>query len=191
MGKAAFSDDEVAYLRSLPAVRHATSRRIMYTEEFKRELMTRYVRGESPTGVFREAGLGPERIGRKRIERCVAHWRERAAAPFAVQVPAMGSGPEGITGTQGADGVDGVTGADGFDVKDAIIAQQSRYIAELEHVVQVLRRNLDAYGMRATVVVGPADGRGGEPADFADGRADDPDGADDGDAASHMMRAAT
>ena len=30
--------------------------------------------GESPTVLFREAGLGPELIGEKRIERCMHRW---------------------------------------------------------------------------------------------------------------------
>lgn len=33
--------------------------------------------GDSPTALFRKAGLGPEVIGSKRIERCVARWRDR------------------------------------------------------------------------------------------------------------------
>lgn len=33
--------------------------------------------GDSPTALFRKAGLGPEIIGSKRIKRCVARWRDR------------------------------------------------------------------------------------------------------------------
>ena len=33
--------------------------------------------GESPTYLFREAGLGPEFIGEKRIERCMDRWRKK------------------------------------------------------------------------------------------------------------------
>ena len=35
----------------------------------------RYLAGESPTKIFREAGLPPELIGYKRIERSVARWK--------------------------------------------------------------------------------------------------------------------
>lgn len=65
----------VEYVRSLPAVANATSDRITYTEEFKHRVAAGRRRGESPVAMFREAGLGPEVIGYKRIERCVARWR--------------------------------------------------------------------------------------------------------------------
>lgn len=35
--------------------------------------------GARPVDVFRSAGVGPEVIGRKRIERCVSRWRRQAA----------------------------------------------------------------------------------------------------------------
>lgn len=68
----AFSPEEVEYLRSLPVVAEATSRRITYTESFKHNCMRRYHAGESPVELFREAGLDPSLIGYKRIERCFA-----------------------------------------------------------------------------------------------------------------------
>ena len=36
------------------------------------------LRGESPTKIFREAGLPPELVGYKRIERSVARWKDAA-----------------------------------------------------------------------------------------------------------------
>lgn len=80
MGNSAFSKEEIAYLYSLPAVSRVTSSSISYAEEFKRECTRRYLTGESPSRVFREAGLYPELIGHKRIERCVARWKARYAA---------------------------------------------------------------------------------------------------------------
>ena len=74
----AFSPEEVEYLRSLPVVAEATSRRITYTESFKHNCMRRYHAGESPVELFREAGLDPSLIGYKRIERCFARWRKIA-----------------------------------------------------------------------------------------------------------------
>ena len=38
----------------------------------------RYLAGESPTKIFREAGLPPELVGYKRIERSVARWKDAA-----------------------------------------------------------------------------------------------------------------
>ena len=72
MGNSAFSKDEIDYLYSLPAVVRVTKSRITYAEAFKRECARRYMMGESPTRVFREAGLDPALIGYKRVERCVA-----------------------------------------------------------------------------------------------------------------------
>lgn len=47
---------------------------ILFTTEFQDEVTLRYLRGESETKIFRSHGLGPETIGRKRIERCVYRW---------------------------------------------------------------------------------------------------------------------
>ncbi|WP_432624347.1 hypothetical protein [Bifidobacterium sp.] len=74
-GGGTFSPEEVEYLRSLPVVAEATSKRITYTESFKHNCMRRYLAGESPVELFREAGLDPSLIGYKRIERCFARWR--------------------------------------------------------------------------------------------------------------------
>lgn len=68
----------VEYVSGLPAVKSVTNGRIRYTDEFKRRVAAGYRRGESPVAMFRKAGLGPEVIGYKRIERCVARWRDLA-----------------------------------------------------------------------------------------------------------------
>lgn len=47
---------------------------ILFTTKFQDEVTLRYLRGESPTRIFRSHRLGPETIGRKRIERCVYRW---------------------------------------------------------------------------------------------------------------------
>ncbi|MBW3088338.1 transposase [Bifidobacterium sp. 82T24] len=67
-----------SYLESLPAVESVMSDRIYYSDTFKRYVVQRYAAGDSPTRIFREAGLGPSII-RKRIERCIARWHDRAA----------------------------------------------------------------------------------------------------------------
>lgn len=76
VGGGSFSPEEIKYLKSLPAVAEATSKRITYTDDFKRYFLTRYNKGASPVRLFREAGLDPALIGYKRIERCLARWRE-------------------------------------------------------------------------------------------------------------------
>lgn len=73
-----FSDEEIMQLRKLPSVANVTHDRITYSDTFRHVCVIRYLAGESPTKIFREAGLPPELIGYKRIERCVARWKESA-----------------------------------------------------------------------------------------------------------------
>ena len=74
-GGGVFSDEEIQLLRGLPAVANVTRNRITYSDAFKQVCTIRYLAGESPTKIFREAGLPPELIGYKRIERSVARWK--------------------------------------------------------------------------------------------------------------------
>ena len=67
--------DELQMLRNLPAVANVSKDRITYSNAFKQVCVIRYLAGESPTKIFREAGLPPELIGYKRIERSVARWK--------------------------------------------------------------------------------------------------------------------
>lgn len=67
--------DELQMLRDLPAVANVSKDRITYSNAFKQVRVIRYLAGESPTKIFREAGLPPELIGYKRIERSVARWK--------------------------------------------------------------------------------------------------------------------
>lgn len=67
--------DELQILRDLPAVANVSKDRITYSNAFKQVCVIRYLAGESPTKIFREAGLPPELIGYKRIERSVARWK--------------------------------------------------------------------------------------------------------------------
>ena len=75
-GGGTFSPEEIKYLKSLSAVAEATAKRITYTDDFKRYCVVHYHEGASPVRMFREAGLDPALIGYKRIERCLARWRE-------------------------------------------------------------------------------------------------------------------
>lgn len=78
LGGGTFSDEEVWMLRKLPAVANVTRSRITYADTFKQACTMRYLAGESPTKIFREAGLSPSIIGYKRIERSVARWKAKA-----------------------------------------------------------------------------------------------------------------
>lgn len=74
-GEGSFSMEELQMLRDLPAVANVSKDRITYSNAFKQVCVIRYLAGESPTKIFREAGLPPELIGYKRIERSVARWK--------------------------------------------------------------------------------------------------------------------
>ena len=77
-GGGVFSDEEIQLLRGLPAVANVTRNRITYSDAFKQACTIRYLAGESPTKIFREAGLPPDLVGCKRIERSVARWKAAA-----------------------------------------------------------------------------------------------------------------
>lgn len=47
---------------------------LVFTTDFQNEVARRYKQGESQSKIFRDHGLGPEVIGRKRIERCIYRW---------------------------------------------------------------------------------------------------------------------
>lgn len=58
-----------------PAVEKVTDRGIFLSMPFRAHLLACVSRGESPTAVFRAAGLEPKMIGYRRIERATAHVR--------------------------------------------------------------------------------------------------------------------
>lgn len=77
-GGGAFTDEEIQLLRGLSAVANVTRDRITYSDTFKQVCTIRYLAGESPTKIFREAGLPPDLVGYKRIERSVTRWKAAA-----------------------------------------------------------------------------------------------------------------
>ena len=66
-----FTAKERAYLSSLPAVKSVSASHIRYSDRFRVEVMCRYNAGESPSAIFREAGLDPK------VERCIARWKQQ------------------------------------------------------------------------------------------------------------------
>lgn len=174
--KVPFTKEQIAYLESLPAVAAASAVRITYTDEFKRSCLTSYYRGGSPVNLFRKAGLPPELIGYKRIERCFSRWRDSASEIFAGQGSAgervfdeglaeAGSASEDRApgsdttaarhdgagaGAANADSAVASSANDGSedapsvkdDVRDQLIRQQVRYIIQLEHEIDELKKRV-------------------------------------------------
>lgn len=148
MGNSAFNKEEIDYLYSLPSVVRVTKSRITYSEMFKRECVKRYMSGESPARVFREAGLDPALIGYKRVERCLARWKLRYAASLTDEetAPAETPAPAGaaMAGTKNFVGNEAIAQlfrrkTTRWDLRDILISQQIRRIAELEERVLALQ----------------------------------------------------
>lgn len=154
-----FTIKERAYLSSLPAVKNVSATRIKYEEWFRTECMCRYDAGESPVAIFREAGLDPELIGYKRIERCIARWKKRwrgikhmtgtqltesdNVLLMSLQENAAAAGASGSQGSSGKQESHGVkTGLAeaantqlAISERDLLIARQALRIRELERLV--------------------------------------------------------
>ncbi|PJM75433.1 HTH domain-containing protein [Bifidobacterium simiarum] len=78
-----FTEEEREYLSHLPAVSKVSEDRIYYTDAFRDYCLRVYHRGESPSELFRWAGLDPKVIGYKRVERAFARWRSWEASQTA------------------------------------------------------------------------------------------------------------
>ena len=61
-----FTQTEVYYLNTLPAVERASMDRITYSKEFQVRCMAQYLRGNGPTSIFASAGLDPKIMHRTR-----------------------------------------------------------------------------------------------------------------------------
>lgn len=161
-GGGAFSPEEVKYLKSLPAVAEVSEKRITYSDAFKTSCMRRYLAGESPVKLFREAGLDPALIGYKRIERCFARWRKTEADVLpgvsfdknSGDNLSRGGGMDSLPETSAAEDIDDIEseprvvafpprrGGKQIDMRDLLIYQQVRRIDELEQRIDVLRARL-------------------------------------------------
>lgn len=73
-----FDAEERQYLCGLDAVDECGEKRITWNRYFIHDVEYELELGARPVDVFRSAGVGPEVIGRKRIERCVSRWRRQA-----------------------------------------------------------------------------------------------------------------
>ncbi|WP_239459114.1 hypothetical protein [Bifidobacterium ruminantium] len=120
--------DELQMLRDLPAVANVSKDRITYSNAFKQVCVIRYLAGESPTKIFREAGLPPELIGYKRIERSVARWK--AAVLKSVSGSSNMSNGEiitelvnlyvhAVTRKEKLDGIAGIANSDKANIENA------------------------------------------------------------------------
>lgn len=69
------TEKEIKLLARNPNVRAVSSAEIQYTKAFKLHFIKRYLEGDTPSNIFRNAGLKPEVLGYKRIERATYRWK--------------------------------------------------------------------------------------------------------------------
>ena len=117
--KRRFTQAEVYYLNTLPAVERASMDRITYSRDFQVRCMAQYLRGNGPTSIFASAGLNPKIVGSKRIERAIARWK----ADPQIMLEAQSFANEAAA-----------------DQRDLLVISQSMTIAWLEKKVMDLQR---------------------------------------------------
>lgn len=89
--------------------------------------------------LFREAGLGPELIGEKHIERCTHRWRNKIRIEDLSTVD-RADVPDSSTDSNHANGDS--RRSDENDMRDLIIHRQALYIRRLELKVDDLKMQL-------------------------------------------------
>lgn len=141
-----FTNKEIVYLRSLAAVERVSNGRIRYTEQFKRDCIRRYLAGDSPARIFHDAGLDSSLIGYKRIERCIARWRSLYGDGGEPARPLAGEEPDDHTTERTFEPKLRVRNGN-RDLRDLLIAQQVRRIAELEHQLAELKARADEHDL--------------------------------------------
>lgn len=131
----AFDEATRAYLSRLPAVSRVGESRIFYADRFREQALREYMAGGSPVEIFRRAGMGPELIGYKRIERAFARWRQSARL----------ASPRPNPGRPRRDAQTYDTNTDtmpvaSMDPRDRLIASQALTIAQLQQQIQELQQ---------------------------------------------------
>ena len=78
MSKILFTDAQVKKLSKNKWIKNITNKGITYTNEFKQKLVKETENYKKfPQDVFRECGIEPEIVGRKRIENSAHRWRKQ------------------------------------------------------------------------------------------------------------------
>ena len=127
--KRRFTQAEVYYLNTLPAVERASMDRITYSRDFQVRCMAQYLRGNGPTSIFASAGLNPKIVGSKRIERAIARWK----ADPQIMLEAQSFANEAAA-----------------DQRDLLVISQSMTIAWLEKKVMDLQKQIQSVKQHRT-----------------------------------------
>lgn len=151
--KPTFSRKTQDYLTKLEAVDHVTDSRIYYTDKFREHAMLAYDSGGSPVEIFRQAGLDPDIIGRKRIERCFSRWRDRqrTVTPGLPPLVPDHHRKRDITGFTRFTGITSITPSISQDAPASTEASEADAIArisELERMIQERDRLIASQALR-------------------------------------------
>lgn len=76
MSKKLFTEKAIKILSKNPYVKSVTSKRVIYTDEFKELFIAQNEQGKTPREIFNECGFDEEIIGIKRIQSSGKRWRE-------------------------------------------------------------------------------------------------------------------
>jgi transposase-like protein len=74
MARKAFTPDQAAALNANPNVRLATDRSIQFTEQFKIDAVSAYLRGKPRVQIFADAGFDVAALGHARIRNALGNW---------------------------------------------------------------------------------------------------------------------
>lgn len=78
MSKVLFTDNQVKKLSKNKWIKNITNKGITYTNEFKQKLVKETENYKKfPQDIFRECGINPEIVGKKRIEGAAFRWRKQ------------------------------------------------------------------------------------------------------------------
>ena len=75
MSRQSFTEKQLQDLKDNPNVLEATSKRIVYTVDFKKKFIEEYRNGKGPREIFLDGGFDVDALGYKRIERASDRWR--------------------------------------------------------------------------------------------------------------------
>ena len=67
MGRKYFTSEDQSKLRKNPYVKNVSEKSITYTDEFREEFYSEYLKGIGPTQILREMGFDPSILGSDRI----------------------------------------------------------------------------------------------------------------------------
>lgn len=70
-----FTLEQQEVLKMNPNIEKVSEKSITYKSSFKLMAIEEYMKGKTPSEIFREAGINPEIIGAKNPNRCLERWR--------------------------------------------------------------------------------------------------------------------